>query len=325
MTEQRIDLTMLARVDAEQKTTASRVDDVDKSLRNLAREVSEIKGAMKPPAASPWWLTHVVAPLCVTAVVVTAGAVIHLEIVVAGMGKNVATVQSAIAKQTITTASTLPESEFKTVLPDLASAIGVTRQQRVKVSPKVISDLQQHLTATDADTTPSFWPAASEFISYKSFNSASWAIPSSLPTCTDSYPAPSTVTILSPTKATINPSVYENCRFTIDSPTEDEQLNEIIQKRLAVIIFKHCVIVYRGGPINLIINLDKHNVPWQQGTPENYTESTVDVSVRNAVQFEDCIFDFVLRGAPPAPGRKLTEFLLANTDRTISFPLAAPS
>jgi hypothetical protein len=51
MTEQRIDLNMLSRMDAEQKATASRVDGIDKRLQSLSGEVSEIKGANKTPDA----------------------------------------------------------------------------------------------------------------------------------------------------------------------------------------------------------------------------------------------------------------------------------
>jgi len=63
MTEQRIDLTMLSRIDSEQKATASRVENLDKSLQGLGREVSEIKGAIKTPAETPAWIRFV-AYLC---------------------------------------------------------------------------------------------------------------------------------------------------------------------------------------------------------------------------------------------------------------------
>src|SRR5260370_14060006 len=87
MSEQKIDLTMLARIDSDQKTTASRVDNIETSLHNLEREVSEIKGSLKSPADIPWWIRFIVAPVCVAAILATGGAVIHLEMVVVGMAK----------------------------------------------------------------------------------------------------------------------------------------------------------------------------------------------------------------------------------------------
>jgi len=323
MTEQRIDLNMLTRIDGEQKATSSRVDAVDARLSNIENDIAEIKGTIKPKEL-PAGVRFILFPLTVAALAGIMGAVIHLEITVAGMQNSMGVVQGALAKQTLTTDAALPTSEFKVVLPELASAIAVTRRQKVKVLPQIISDLQQHLTATDTDA-PSFWPAVSEFISYKSLNSTSWSAPNNLPTCTDSEPASSTVSILSPTQATINPGVYENCRFILDSPREDARLNEIIQKRLAVVIFKHCVIVYRGGPINLVLALDKYNLPWSTEQNGQHLEGRVNISVRNAVQFQECLFDFVLHGEPQKSGRELTKFLLASSGNEITVPLTMPS
>ncbi|MGB8782378.1 MAG: hypothetical protein WCD02_04625, partial [Terriglobales bacterium] len=225
------------------------------------------------------------------------------------------------AKQTLVGHAALLLPEFKETLPELGSAIASAKQQNVKVSPKVIGDLQDKLTASV--NAPDFWPVAAEFISYRSFNNTSWSAPPNLPTCTDSEPSESTVSILSPTQATINPGVYENCRFTVDSPQEDARLNEIIQKRMAVVIFRHCVIVYRGGPINLVLAFNKYNVPWS-AEPEKGRAmgGTVNISVRDAVQFRDCLFDFVLHNEPPKAGQELTQLLLVNSSNEIRVPLS---
>lgn len=251
----------LNRIDENQEATTIWLEGLDNRIAEIGRDIVQIRTTIQPRDL-PWAVRFLLLPLAVAATVAIVGAVIHLEIAMAGVEKSMAGIQGEIARQTVTADAALPASEFKATLPELGPAIATTRKQKLKVSPKIIRDLQRQLTATDADATPSFWSAASEFISYRSFNSASWNPPPSLPTCTDSSPAPSTVSILSPTKMTINPGVYENCTFTIDSPKDDARLNEIIQHRLAVIIFRHCVIVYRGGSINLVINLDKHNVPW---------------------------------------------------------------
>lgn len=219
----------------------------------------------------------------------------------------------------------LPQNAFKDSLPDLSLSIAKARHENVKVSPRTIEDLQGKLSAS-ADA-PNFWPAASSFISYRSFSNALWTAPAKLPRCTDSEPAPSTVSILSPTQATINPGVYENCRFTMDSPEEDARVNEIIQERMAVVIFRHCVIVYRGGAINLVFAFDKYNVPWsvepKNGIPGG--AGTVNISVRDAVRFQDCLFDFVLHSEPPKVGQELTKRLLVNPSNEITLPLSVPT
>jgi hypothetical protein len=65
MPEKPLDIVMLQRIDEDQKATASRVTSIDKSLQGLAREVSEIKGAIRPPAETPAWIRFFVYPACV--------------------------------------------------------------------------------------------------------------------------------------------------------------------------------------------------------------------------------------------------------------------
>jgi hypothetical protein len=79
MPEQRIDLTMLTRIDSEQKETASRVDKSEESLHKIELDVAGINAKLKPPAETPWWVRNIIAPLCVAAILATAAAVIHLE------------------------------------------------------------------------------------------------------------------------------------------------------------------------------------------------------------------------------------------------------
>jgi hypothetical protein len=85
MTDQKIDLTMLSRIDSEQKATASRVEGLDKSLQGLGREVSEIKGAIKPLTETPAWIRFLFYPLCVLAAGGVVATLITLLIKVNGI------------------------------------------------------------------------------------------------------------------------------------------------------------------------------------------------------------------------------------------------
>jgi hypothetical protein len=230
--------------------------------------------------------------------------------------------QKSTIRQDLTTYASLPSNEFKATLPELSSAIAAAKRDNVKVAPQVIGDLQHQLTG--AEGTPEFWHAAGEFVSYKSFNTTVLTLPANMKRCVDAPPSPSTVKeVLNDTQLTINPGVYENCQLTLDSAQEDTLLNSYLLGGTPSITFKHCLIVYRGGPINLIIAFDNYE-------PKRYTiggktlPGTVKVS-GSAIQFLDCLFDLELNGAPPEPGRRLTQSLLTNNTSSIAFTSSAPS
>ena len=83
--EQRIELLMLQRIDDEQKALANRVVDIDKNLRSLGRELSEIKGSIKPPAETPTWISFFLYPICVIIAAAMVSTVITLEVQMHGV------------------------------------------------------------------------------------------------------------------------------------------------------------------------------------------------------------------------------------------------
>jgi len=291
MTEQKIDLSMLSRIDSEQKATVSRVDNIEKSLHSLEREISEIKGAIKRPTDIPWWLRYIIAPVCVAAILATAGAVIHLEMAVSS-------IQGSLARQTLTAHTALPASEFKATLPDLASSIAVARKRNVKVSPKVVEDLTKQLTATDANTS-GFWPAAAELISYRSTltHEDLEKLKSALPRCVDLVPHPATTAqAISPGEQTvkINPAYYENCQFQLDSPEEDAKISNFAQHYPALTL-RHCLVIYNGREVQLRLGM------WP-------------------LMFENCLWQISVSGTPPSSGQKVTQTLLASNPDSFRLP-----
>jgi hypothetical protein len=297
MPEQRIDLNMLARIDGEQKDTASRVDKIGISLHNLEREVSEIKGKLTPPSQNPWWLTHIVGPLCVAAVLATTAAVIHLEIVVNGIGRSVSGLQVSQARQDLTTYAALPPSEFKTILPGLSSSIATARRQKVKIPSAVVDDLSKQLKTTEPSTS-GFWPAAAEFISYRSAltHEDLANLANSMPRCVDTQPHPATTKnaitkedLGKPTTVELNPAHYDNCRIQLDSPEENTKLNEQARTVLPYfsLVFNHCLVVYKGGVVRIQIPAP-------------------------TLTFTGCLWNFSVSDTPPPSGQKVTEALLAG-------------
>lgn len=78
---------------------------------------------------------------------------------------------------------------------------------------------------------------------------------------------------------TLGSWVYQDCVFVLDRPAEEPQV--LYDKGL---IFKHCLIRYAGGPLRVI----------------------------GSISFENCLFDFIVKSPPPAPGVRLAGSLLAS-------------
>jgi hypothetical protein len=246
---------------------------------------------------------------------------LHINDTLSGISHAQIAAENRFTQQAIVNYSALPPDEFKAVLPDLSSAIATAKRRDIKVPSKVIGDLQTKLIASAG--APSFWPTAAEFISYRSFNGAAAIASGNLPNCTDSSPALGTVKeVYSPTQMSINPGTYENCRFTLDSAEDNARMNMFLTTVTPLIAFRHCLIVYRGGTINLILALKEYNAAYQVFTNPP-ASGTVNVSVDHTLEFHDCLFDITLQAAPPQPGQELTRFLLAESGGDIVLPLSA--
>jgi hypothetical protein len=161
MTERPIDLNMLARIDSEQKATAARADKIEEGLHKLEVAVGEIRGSIKPPVDTPWWLRFIVAPVCVAVILATGGAVIHLEIEVASI-KGLDTKQ---AMWTISTQSNQVQAEGK--VPDQSTVRDIRAASRTVSA--AIHEYPQY---------PEVWRAASSLVNLRTLDPGSSNIPS---------------------------------------------------------------------------------------------------------------------------------------------------
>ncbi len=85
MTEKRVELYILERLEGDQRLLVERVSSIDTSLTDLGREVSEIKGSIKPQPETPAWMRFFIYPCCVLIAGVMVGAVITLLVKVNGI------------------------------------------------------------------------------------------------------------------------------------------------------------------------------------------------------------------------------------------------
>jgi hypothetical protein len=212
--------------------------------------------------------------------------------------------------------ASLSSSEFQSALPDLKAALASAKKDNLKVGAQTIDALQKRLLDTSTNASD-FWPAVSSFVSYRS-QIQSTPLTANPPDCTDSLPTPNKVSaVTSPQTIEVSGGIYQNCRITLDSVQDQEKINEVLMHRNALITFKHCLVVYRGGNINLIVGWkNRHTkITLDDGTPPRY-----GIVNGNAISFEDCIFDFVVSVTPPYNGREVTQALLASPGNTVTLP-----
>ena len=125
--------------------------------------------------------------------------------------------------------------------------------------------------------------------------------------------------VLAPDKITVNRALYQNCQITLDSERDDQRINALLLHGESIFItFSHCLVIYRGGRINL-------NIEWKNLKNVHYAldgemgKGTVNFS-GNTLEFADCLFDFSIPSAPSERSQALTKSLLAQNTNTLTLP-----
>lgn len=204
--------------------------------------------------------------------------------------------------------------------------VAVAQNQQITVDTKVVGRLADNLNSVKIDA-PEFWPAVGELISYRSFNfnqSILDLLAKPLPDCLDTDPGQMIITgVQSPTQMTVSKPVYKDCRLTLDSPEDDERLNKVIKEKYGFIVFSHCLVVYRGGQINLFLKWTGQHI--RVGIfpkPNSEATTVIDMAYNgDSLNFDQCLFDFRLRGTPSESGQRMAQGLLAQNTSIIAIPL----
>lgn len=124
----------------------------------------------------------------------------------------------------------------------------------------------------------------------------------------------------------LSKGVYKNCRFVLDSETQDQKLNAILKGETPVIVFQDCLIEYHGGEINLILAWNKQ--PFTFVVPPNSPEDKSPPHVYHlnmtgpAIDFQNCLFTLSFQNTPPPNGRLLSTTLLAENATSVSLPIS---
>jgi len=232
-------------------------------------------------------------------------------------------IHASLDRQSLTTHAALGLEDFKATLPDLNSVVASARKQKLNLSAKVIDDLSSKLgqTAKADANAPALWPTIATFISYRSIV-FSQNVGTDLPNCTDHDPTPMHV-IDEPRKTKGNKfqfhlttSEYSNCKLTLDSPKDDARINFLVTHSAPFLTFKNCLIIYRGGPIGLIVGLKNVSYNAQIGI-----HPIRPALSGNTLHFENCVLDFSFDSVPPIEGQRVTQLLLSQSPTSADLPV----
>jgi len=242
--------------------------------------------------------------------------------------------------------ATLPSKTLGKRLPAVQHLVAVAKDRGIKGDAPTLDAIGRKLSAVDANVAD-FWPTAAQFISYRSQTLSSdfqSLISPDLPNCTDHDPTPMEIivneedekktkqndTLHLPTEKSkplgkdtsrLVSARYENCRFTLDSPEEAEQIPYVRNRRSFALTFHHCQIIYRGT-IRLLTSNPRPSVLTSKGGKR----SDLYGFIGQRIYFEDCLFLFVINSKPPDEGQRLTEQLLAQSGSrfTVTTSKSAP-
>jgi hypothetical protein len=218
---------------------------------------------------------------------------IHVNGTASSLAQTQTQIETGLIKQNILNYAALSTDDFKATLPDLSATMAKAKRQQVKVSPKVVDDLRQKLLTADTNA-PGFWPAASEFISFRSQMIAGWR-DINLPLCT--FAAHS-----GQIKSWFGPVEYSDCKIILDSPVATAELSKALS--FSDTVFRRCVVFYNGGTIIVLpVKL----------TPE------IPAQLNGTLSFEDCLFVFSFPTTPQPEGQRLARALLASSGNSIVF------
>jgi hypothetical protein len=266
MTEKRVEIYILERLEGEQKTLVGRVDKIDGTLQNLSGEMKGLSASIQPAAETPAWIRFVVYPLCVLAASGMVAAVITLLVQVRGINTFLHDNGSFIAGLRLQQNATEPGSPQH--IADVRHVLDTAKRGNIRIPADVVKTAGTKFVQV-SQTTPDAWTAVLDFLNYQSFLNLS-----SVPTGQLRAPEKSGNTQYSAKNVLNFPKMIVHWMGYSDfpdvaqfRPIGDPDLNggkpgpafllfdgaEVLVDGMHIkrVIFRNSHIIYRGGPINL--------------------------------------------------------------------------
>ncbi|MGO9404657.1 MAG: hypothetical protein ACLPVW_14435 [Terriglobales bacterium] len=169
MSETRVEILILQRLQQEQKEANGRLEKIAERLGEMERRIAEVKGEVaglsKPRTDVHWSVRNVLAPLLVAAIVALAGLAYHgldtrlgnVEAFLRGNGGFIA----AIRLENVNPSDPQRAQEAEQILAQAKKA-------EIKISPEVIEKAGKKFIDA-AKNDPAVWNAALAFVDYRSF------------------------------------------------------------------------------------------------------------------------------------------------------------
>ena len=177
---------------------------------------------------------------------------------------------------------------FNRELPAVAASVKSAAALEISIPKDVQDSLQQKLRSADSHE-PGYWPAVTQFVSYRSQQSVpdsvrSKIVGANLPRCFGQGRVGALDKDMHPTSV----FTWDHCILYLDDPFGENPQNPLSKTRDKVyrrgdVIFKQCLVVYKGGPVSEFIAI---------------------------ALFQDCIFAFTPDRPPSKRGEMFSQFLL---------------
>jgi hypothetical protein len=163
MPEKPIDIYMLQRIDDEQKKTADHVKVLDKRLQDLAVQVGEIKGAVRPPTETPGWIRYIVYPLCVLFIAGMTGGVVRLTLQMGEVETFLKDNGGFIAAMRLKSVNPSDSRNAE----DAGRILAEARRAKIKIPTEAVQEVGERFVHAPSPD-PNIWAIALALVSYKS-------------------------------------------------------------------------------------------------------------------------------------------------------------
>jgi hypothetical protein len=204
----------------------------------------------------------------------------------------------------------LPKPAFHENLGELANTLAVATEQDINI-PGIATTLSDKL-ARETERGAPYWRVAGGLISYRS---QTLRISPAVPDCTLKPPGDMVILAVSdPTHMTVESGHYHNCKITLDSEEDSVRLNKYMNEQTPLVEFDDCLVIYNGGPINLVLEWHDHQGSITVGGVPKPT--TVSIS-GNALSFKNCQFVFNIKQSPPPTASDVVASVLSQRDSLV--------
>jgi hypothetical protein len=152
-----------SRIDSHEKKTDAHFEKIDHRLHGIDKSLVQINTSLKPHP-KPWWITVIVGPLIVGAILAAAGDIIYLHICVKGLQGYVEETGGFIAGLQLQQSAYNPTDPR--AVAEVKQVLETAKAKRIKIDPSVVETAGKKFI--DASTNnQDAWNAAGALVNYQ--------------------------------------------------------------------------------------------------------------------------------------------------------------